>query len=258
MKIVTYNLRFASESDPHPWSRRRGPMVSLLRDTAPTIVGTQEGLDHQLADLQDGLSDRYQLVSEHRRDGGPEENSAIFYATADVELIDIRHRWLSDTPDVPGSTTWGHALPRMYSLATFRRHACGTEFFVINTHFDHQSAEAQLKSAHQLIAEAAALDLTRPLVVLGDFNAGEESEPYGVLTGSGLRDAYLGATQRGPRVGTFNAYQPPEPNGTRIDWILVNEHVRTDSARMIDCAPSGQYPSDHLPVEAIISWGPDV
>lgn len=250
MKVVTYNLRYASESDPQPWSRRREPMIALLRETAPAILATQEGLDHQLADLEAGLRDQYRLVSKHRHDDGPEENSAIFYATTQVELIEIQHRWLSDTPDVPGSITWGTTLPRMYSLATFRRHDCDTVFYVINTHFDHASTAAQLNSAHQLTTQIAALDPDRPLFLLGDFNNGEDSEPYGVLIGSGLRDAYLDAPQRGPRVGTFNNYQSPEENGTRIDWILVNDHVRTEKARMIDCAPGGQYPSDHLPVEA--------
>lgn len=254
MKIVSYNLRFASENDPHPWSRRRAPMIELLTEVAPDVLGTQEGLDYQLAELSDGLGNRYALVAECRGNVEFKEHSAIFYDTAVVDLVDIVHRWLSDTPDVPGSMTWGATLPRMFSLARFRRRADDHEFFVLTTHFDHAVAEARLKSAHQVRDTIAGLDRRLPLVVMGDFNVDAGSEPYAVLIGAGLRDAYLAAERRGPRLETFNEYRTPDPHGERIDWILVNEHVKVDSARMVDSAPGGQYPSDHLPVEAVVDF----
>jgi endonuclease/exonuclease/phosphatase family metal-dependent hydrolase len=254
MKVVSYNLRFASEDDPQPWSRRRAPMIELVSGLAPDILGTEEGLDHQLADLMAGLDRRYRLVSEHRHDGRTEENSAIVYNDESVELIAVEHRWLSETPEIAGSISWGASLPRMYSLATFRRRSDGTEFAVIVTHVDHESAEAQLRSARQLRELITGLVADRPVILMGDFNVGEDSEPYAILTGAGLRDAYLVAADRGPRLGTFNNYARPDPDGVRIDWILVDDRVTVDSARMVDQAPGGQYPSDHLPVEAIVRF----
>lgn len=255
MKIVSYNLRFASEDDPQPWSRRRAPMIELITDLAPDLIGAQEGLDHQLADLKAGLDDHYELVSEHRHDGRTEENSAILYDSRRLALISVDHRWLSDTPEVPGSRTWGNTLPRMYSHARFSRVDDGVEFDLIATHFDHESAEAQRRSAEQLVDVIKNVDNSRPLALLGDFNTGEDSEPYATLTDAGLRDAYLVAEDRGPRLGTFNNYQQPDPDGVRIDWILVNPAVEVSAARMVDRAPGGQYPSDHLPVEAVVSFG---
>jgi endonuclease/exonuclease/phosphatase family metal-dependent hydrolase len=254
VKLVSYNLRFASENDPQPWSRRRPASVELLSGLAPDILGTEEGVDHQLADLMAGLGDPYRLVAEHRRDGGIEENSAIIYNSRVVELIKIEHQWLSETADIPGSISWGTTLPRMYSLATFRRVEDDAEFFVITTHFDHESREAQVNSAHQIIDRIAGLDPELPLIVMGDFNCGEDSEPYLIMTAGPLRDAYLTAADRGPRLGTFNNYAAPDPNGVRIDWVLVNDRVSVSSARMVDRAPGGQYPSDHLPVEAVIDF----
>jgi len=250
VRFVSYNLRFASEDDPHPWSRRRAASIELLSGLAPDILGTQEGLDHQLADLMSGLPTHYRLVAEHRHDGGSEENSAIIFDGRTVDLISIDHQWLSETPSVPGSISWGHSLPRMYSLATFRRLADDAEFFVISTHFDHESSVAQLNSAHQLLDRARELPSDRPLVIMGDFNCGEDSEAYAILTGNGFRDAYATATDRGPRLGTFNNYRPPTADGPRIDWILINDRITARCARMVDEAPGGQYPSDHLPVEA--------
>lgn len=254
MRFVSYNLRFASEDDPHPWSRRRAASIELLTGLAPDVLGTEEGLDHQLADLMAGLPAHYRLAAEHRHDGGSEENSAIIYDSRTVDLIAIDHQWLSDTPEVPGSISWGHSLPRMYSLATFRRVTDDAEFFVISTHFDHESSRAQLKSAHQLLGRAADLAAGRPLVIMGDFNCSEDSEPYAALIGGGLRDAYAIAIDRGPRLGTFNNYGPPMADGARIDWILINDRTTARSARMVDEAPGGQYPSDHLPVEADLDF----
>jgi endonuclease/exonuclease/phosphatase family metal-dependent hydrolase len=229
-------------------------MITLLGDLAPDVLGAQEGLDHQLADLMAGLGSDYALISAHRGDGDTEENSAIIYRRSVIEPVTVEHRWLSDTPQVPGSITWGTSLPRMYTVATFSRIADRREFTVISTHFDHESAAAQLKSARLLLTEVGDQDPDRPLIMMGDFNTGEDSEPYGVLTTGGLRDAFHAATERGPRLGTFNNYARPDPDGTRIDWILVSSAVSVQTARMVDTAPDGQYPSDHLPVEAIVTF----
>ena len=233
-------------------------MIRLLTELAPDILGTEEGLDHQLRDLEAGLGAPYQLIGEHRHhdDGSEnaEEYSAIFYNSETVELINIDHQWLSDTPSVPGSRTWGTHFPRMFSIAEFRRRSDRRPFTVITTHVDHEIAAAQVKSAHLLRRRAESVDQDQPLLVMGDFNVGEDSEPYAILTGGGLRDAYLSATDRGPRLGTFNNYGAPDPDGVRIDWILANDLIKVASARMVDAAPSGQYPSDHLPVEAIVEF----
>jgi len=254
VRFVSYNLRFASEDDAQPWSRRRAASIELLSGIAPDVLGTEEGLDHQLDDLMAGLPAHYRLLAEHRHDGGTEENSAIIYNSRAVELIKVEHQWLSDTPGVAGSISWGHSLPRMYSLGTFRRLADDLEFLVISTHFDHESSRAQVNSAHQILGRATELAADRPLVIMGDFNCGEDSEPYAILTGGGLRDAYATATDRGPRLGTFNNYGPPATDGVRIDWILVSDRITARSARMVDEAPGDQYPSDHLPVEADLDF----
>ena len=252
LKLVTYNLRFGIEEDPQPWSRRRGPMIELLRGLAPGVLGTQEGLDHQLADVLAGLGEHYAMVAEHRGDGEREESSAILYDTGLLELTEVRHRWLSPTPEVPGSRGWGAYFPRMYSVARFRRIADGGALVVIATHLDHEVEQARLESARILAAEVTALGSEVPLVLMGDFNVDVGSAPYRVLLEAGLRDAVEVASRRGPVTGTFNAYGPPDPEGERIDWVLVNDLVQVGSARVVDAAPGGPYPSDHLPVEVVI------
>ena len=252
LRIVTYNVLYGSEQQQRPWSQRRDPMIQLVRGLAPDVIGLQEALDHQLAELHDGIGHHYALLAEHRGDGGHEENSALFYDTRSLEPVAVTHRWLSLTPQVPGSRSWGTHFPRMFTRAKFR-HADGGTLAVITTHLDHEVEEARVRSAELLVGEVASLDRAEPVVLMGDFNTEIGSEPYRVLTASGLRDSLLVADDAGPLVGTFTEFAPPVVGGARIDWILVNDQVSVTSARVVDIAPGGQYPSDHLPVEAVIT-----
>lgn len=256
LRVLSYNLRYASEDDPQPWSRRRAPMVTLLSELAPDLIGTQEGLDHQLADLADGLGERYRWVGQRRHGGSTEEYSAIFYAADRLVLTSVEHHWLSDTPEVPGSCSWGNDLPRLVSVASFTDRSTGRAVRALNTHFDHVSRNAQRRAAifvRALIEQPSdGLGEPEPLTVLfGDFNvAVETSEPYAILLDTPLQDAFLSAERRGPRIASFADYAPPAVEGERIDWIMVSPGVRVRRAEMIDRAPGGQYPSDHLPVLA--------
>lgn len=69
-------------------------------------------------------------------------------------------------------------------------------------------------------------------------------------------DAWDAAEERGLDLGTFHDYLPPIPDGERIDWILVSRGVRVRSAHANTFAPSGRFPSDHLPIEAVLHTAP--
>jgi hypothetical protein len=45
---------------------------------------------------------------------------AIFYRRARFELLETKDYWLSETPEVVGSKSWGSSLPRMVTWARFR------------------------------------------------------------------------------------------------------------------------------------------
>lgn len=59
--------------------------------------------------------------------------------------------WLSDTPDAIGSATWGNSVTRIVVRARLRDLVSGEESAMINTHFDHQSEPARIKSAPAMI-----------------------------------------------------------------------------------------------------------
>ena len=147
----------------------------------------------------------------------------------------------------------------MVTWVKFRDRATGGEFYVFNTHFDHQAQPAREKSAELIRQRVTALDTKLPVLLVGDFNAAAGSNPaYEILTGdSFFTDAWtVAAERRGEGTNTFNGFKPAEPNGVRIDWILTRGDVTVAEAETLMFARDGQFPSDHFPVIARVRLGP--
>ena len=69
---------------------------------------SQEVYHSQLLDLSTLLGDTYAHVGVGRDDGQQAgEYSPIFYDQVTFDLVDWTTKWLSPTPDVPGSKGWG-------------------------------------------------------------------------------------------------------------------------------------------------------
>lgn len=251
--VMTYNLRYASPNPPNDWPTRRPLVREVIQSVAPDIMGTQEGLHAQLLDLASDLPD-YDWVGVGRDDGKVKnEFMAVFYRKARLETLSTNHFWLSDTPEVPGSTTWGNSNRRMVTWLKFRDRSTGNEFYLWNTHFDHQIQTAREKSAELVRQRVTALETKLPVILMGDFNAAAEAnKAYQILTSDKFfTDAWLAAPERkGEGVGTFNNFKAAVPNGSRIDWILTRGNVAVDRAATLTFTRDGQFPSDHFPVAA--------
>ena len=74
-----------------------------------------------------------------------------------------------------------------------------------------------------------------------------------MLGEGGLVDSWHRAAKRGEHFATWHGYNPPVPGGPRIDWILTSPDVITRYAAINVYCDQGQYPSDHLPVQAVIT-----
>ncbi len=112
LRVMTFNLRFASLQKPNAWPDRRPVMRHLIDQEAPDIMGTQEGLYAQLRDLAADLP-AYEWIGLGRAGGSRDEHCAIFFRRDRFEPVGFDHFWLSDTPNVIGSITWGHTYIRM-------------------------------------------------------------------------------------------------------------------------------------------------
>lgn len=239
LRLMSFNLRRDVESDgADRWSRRRGAVARLVERHAPHVVGTQEGLPHQLADL-DARLPRYRRVGLCRDGDGSGEHVALYYDASRLILVAWGDLWLSDAPNLPGSRSWGNRLPRMVTWARFTDQETGASFTCANTHLDHESAASRERSA-RFLAERFP-----EAVVMGDLNDAPETSTWSLLL-QGRRDAH-GADAG----GTFHGFTGVARE--RLDGILVPDSWSVLAARVLDERVDGRLPSDHFPVMADVS-----
>jgi endonuclease/exonuclease/phosphatase family metal-dependent hydrolase len=175
----------------------------------------------------------------------------VFYRKSKLEPLSTNHFWLSDTPEVPASSSWGNSNKRMVTWIKFRERSSGVEFYFLNTHFDHQVQLAREKSAELVRTRITALGTNLPIILSGDFNAdAKKNRAYSILTQNGfLTDAWLSSPiRKNEGLGTFNGFRAMPMNGERIDWILTRGAVKVQSAEIVALKPRDEWASDHLPV----------
>ena len=258
LTVVTFNLRYASATPPNAWPQRRPVMNACLAAMAPDLIGTQEGVYAQLRDLAEDLPD-YAWIGTGRDGGSRGEFMAIFYRRARFEPVEFDHFWLSDTPEVIGSSSWGNTNRRMVTWVRFRDRPSGTEFYFWNTHLDHALQLAREKAAALIKDRIAALKTPLPLLLVGDFNAVAGNNPaYDTLVKDAvLQDTWdLARDRRNGQFNSFHNFRGPQPGGQRIDWILVRGRADVAVSEIVTFQQNGQYPSDHFPVLARLTLSP--
>lgn len=261
LTVTTYNIRRIVDQPHERWEDRRPAMVACIRAMAPDVLGTQEGLYPQIRDLENDLPE-FRWIGLARDGGSDDEFCAIFFRHARVEPLAFGHFWLSDTPHVMGSITWGTQFRRMCTWARFRDRRGGGEFVVFNTHFDHEVQDARERSAALIRERVRAVGDDVPVLVLGDFNARAGENPaYHILLRDGLlSDTWLtaGETRMPPETGsaTFNGWGEFPLGDARIDWILARGPWSVRSAEIVGFTRAGRFPSDHLPVVARLQIQP--
>lgn len=256
LKVMTYNIRYASPLGANSWPVRRPLVQQLIESHSPDILGTQEGLYHQLKDLEKDLK-AYRWIGLGREGGSRGEFMAVFYKLDRLEPIEYDHYWLSDTPDVIGSATWGNTVRRMVTWVKFRDLAVKQDFYFVNTHFDHQVENARRKSAELLLERTKKLGTNLPVIVTGDFNSpAGASGAYETLVGpEKFSDSFDSVKRTTDRTQTFNGFHYPAPKeGARIDWILFRGPIQPLEIEIDDFAEESQYPSDHFPVIATFRY----
>lgn len=257
LEVMSFNLRYASTAEPNSWAVRRPVMRELLRQEQPHVMGVQEGLYQQVRDIEADFGPHYDWIGTGRAGGSRDEFMAVYYDTRRLAPVEYDHFWLSDTPNVIGSNTWGGGSIRMVTWVRFRDLGDGErQFYFLNTHLDNASQNARARAASLIAARIAGLDRTLPLLVTGDFNIAAHKNPvYDTMLAAGLTDTWDTAAQRSKLYATFHGYQPLTPDGDRIDWILATPGVTAHRASINTFSAHGQFPSDHLPVQASLTLG---
>jgi endonuclease/exonuclease/phosphatase family metal-dependent hydrolase len=253
MLVMTFNLRFATPIDgPNTWEFRQDLVVDLIRRHAPDLLGTQEGTVPMLRQLTAALPE-YLPLTRHRQVDETCQCPTIFYRAGRFTVQESAEFWLSQTPEVHRSLSWGSAFPRLATYGLFRENGRNGEFYFINTHLDHISAEARLQGA--MMIRDFFIPLGRPLILAGDFNEPPDAPVYQefIREGSPFFDTWRAVRVPGEEASTQH-YFDGGPRGTRIDWILATPPFRVRRVAIITDNQENRYPSDHFPYEVEVDY----
>lgn len=253
VSVMSFNVRYGTAADGvDAWPNRSGQVIDVIERHRPDILGLQEALGFQLEEIEARLPE-YGRIGVGRNDGQREgEFSAILYRRSRYEVREQGTFWFSPTPEMPGSTGWGNTITRICSWARFFDRELGRSFYVYNLHLDHESAPSRERSAALLARRIAERSTGDPVVVMGDFNSGEDQAPVRHLLASlPLADTYRKLYPEAAGVATYHAFTG-RTEGAKIDHILVSEEWSIRSAGIDRSHQSGRYPSDHYPVYTVL------
>ncbi len=250
LDVMSFNIRVLAADGINTWTNRRPLVERLLREYAPAIIGMQEPAEEQLYDL-DGMLMGYRSIR-IRPDARARVHNAIYYRPDVVELLAWGSFWLSDTPEVAQSATWGNDEARAVLWARFRFLPTGEVFYVLNTHFHHVDPFETIRTQSAELIRKRLNDLTegRPAILLGDFNAMPGTPAHRLFTegeNAPFVDAWQAAPARTGPEGTFHGFTGSS-GANRIDWVLVTPDIDVLAVEHVTLRDGGIYPSDHFPV----------
>lgn len=265
--VMTFNIRYGTANDgENNWANRREMVCDVLRRHSPDVVGIQEALRFQIDDIRAGLPE-YAEIGCGREDGNTKgEYSAILYRKDRLDVNDCGTFWLSDTPEVAGSITWGNACTRLCTWGRFVPKDSGKAFYLFNTHLDHVSQYSRDRSAILLAKRIRDRAHPDPVLVTGDFNTGENNpvvrylkgEQESPVAGNGLLknptvlvDTFRVLHRDVKEVGTFNGFKG-NGSGDKIDYILAQPGTEVLRAEILRDCKDSRYPSDHFPMIAAV------
>ena len=268
VKVMSFNIRYENAQDEgvRAWASRVVGVVGAVRGEGVDVLGMQEGLHGQVADLRASLSE-YDFAGVGRDDGRRGgEYAGIFFRRDRFEKDEGRSGmiWLSETPEVAGSKSWGNEITRMASWVRLVDRVSGRVLWVVNLHLDHRSQESKERGVRLMVERLVGLNGEGDAVVwMGDFNATEGNEVIRFLGGrdskiprvegfAGFVETYAEGHPRERVPGSVNFWRSDPKLQWKLDYIFVSKGGEVVEARVM--RTEEPYLSDHFPVVARVRW----
>jgi len=248
LRVMSFNVRFDNKNDPSPWHARKHLVAQIIGQA--DLIGLQEPLIHQVNEVKEYLED-FDWVGVGRNEDGSGELSPIFYRKNRFEVIRSGTFWLSETPNVKGSVSWGSACKRICTWALFNDMESSRPedsfVYMFNTHLDHMSEQARINGASLIMSQINTLSNEKGNFILtGDFNDSPSSKTLQQIT---LQNTNKIAQEKiGDNLGTFINWNNSSV-GYTIDYIFVNDKVQVDKYEtMSNIVENDIVASDHRPI----------
>jgi endonuclease/exonuclease/phosphatase family metal-dependent hydrolase len=252
MRVMTCNVRYSAAPDgDDSWPYRKALCFDVIGSREPDIICFQEVMHDQLVELRAAFPD-HDWTGMTRSPESRDVPNAIFYRREAFALVSTGGYWLSETPHVPGSSSWASADVRLANWTRLEERRSGRELRIVNTHLDHVSQPARENQARLIAEDARAFADRFPQVLAGDLNCDAANEAIGILLRAGWRDTYEAVRGTADAGHTFHEFQGPAHVADigRVDWIFVRGDTRVLDAEIVTDSRDGRFPSDHYFVTA--------
>ncbi len=251
VKIMSTNLRCSTSSDEGDWAwdSRKELVAENIRQAKPTIIGMQEVTPLQYEYCKKLLKN-YQSEITYRDNSEQSEGCPIFYYKDLYTLVNKGTFWLSETPAIM-SKDWESAYYRICSYVVLRDNRTNKEFAVFNTHLDNISETARINGLNVILNKINSIG-DFPTVLMGDFNATEDSQTYLTAT-EALLDIKYQVENDYVNCATYHNWGQ-ELNRSAIDYFMITKTgVSVDSYEVITTTYNGKYVSDHFPIVTMLT-----
>ena len=255
ISVISFNIRVDNAADgTNVWRNRRDAVVTMIERERPMLLGLQEAQPHQITYLSEHCPD-YAWYGLGRDTGkvppatdsyAAEETMAVFWRTAELELLDKGTFWLSETPDQV-SKGWDASYRRTCTWAGFRHKKSGQTCYFFNTHLDNDGKVAREESIKLLVSRMKTINSTRRVSFLtADFNSNVTDACFAPLHVY-MRDARANAAVSDD-YPSWNGYGA---STGRLDHVFFSgDNCTAREFRTLRGDYGVPYISDHYPVAA--------
>ena len=255
ISVISFNIRVDNAADgTNVWRNRRDAVVTMIERERPMLLGLQEAQPHQITYLSEHCPD-YAWYGLGRDTGkvppatdsyAAEETMAIFWRTAELELLDKGTFWLSETPDRV-SKGWDASYRRTCTWAGFRHKKSGQTCYFFNTHLDNDGKVAREESIKLLVSRMKTINSKRRVSFLtADFNSNVTDACFAPLHVY-MRDARANAAVSDD-YPSWNGYGA---STGRLDHVFFSgDNCTAREFRTLRGDYGVPYISDHYPVAA--------
>lgn len=255
ISVISFNIRVDNAADgTNVWRNRRDAVVTMIERERPMLLGLQEAQPHQITYLSEHCPD-YAWYGLGRDTGkvppatdsyAAEETMAIFWRTAELELLDKGTFWLSETPDQV-SKGWDASYRRTCTWAGFRHKKSGQTCYFFNTHLDNDGKVVREESIKLLVSRMKTINSKRRVSFLtADFNSNVTDACFAPLHVY-MRDARANAAVSDD-YPSWNGYGA---STGRLDHVFFSgDNCTAREFRTLRGDYGVPYISDHYPVAA--------
>jgi len=252
LKIISSNIRFDNPNDnKHLWQYRLPILSKTINDFCPCLIGSQEGRIDQLKEFS-SLIENTSMVTNHRQWIKDRMYPTIYLKNnRQFTIIQSNDFWLSLTPEIPDSSSFSSAFPRLCTWTKIGHQDLSKPFFIFNCHLDHIKHFTREKQTEVLVEQIKIINnLNYPFLLMGDFNEGPQHNVRKIIMKSfnNLYDPWDKLKIK--EEGTHHKFTGDNSNTERIDWILATNDFSPKKISLEKYNENNIWPSDHFPVKA--------